>query len=593
MHMKSKTYKNFKNLLYNTKIHTKLLWVYFFMIILPLGLFMNISYHKVSNVMKQQTLIQAKQVYNDSVNIIEKNFNNCLTAINIVSRDNNVYKICSENTKNYTPVEQLIDSNKVTDNFSRVKSSTLVSDINLFINQDFIFSTENVNIFHVDTIKESYWYNAMKQTSQNTKWFSPIELSDTTQSDQSNYSVIRRIYDISNFSNSVGFIKVSIAEKKFEQLIEDSLITDNSCVLISKLNNLIQKKNLPHNIDFNQLYTKINNLTEDKWHKITLNKDTYFLVHHNVANTPYKKILLIPYSDIFNESKSLLIFMLITMLIVAIVSYTIAVFISNSSIKRLYKLTTSMKKVEDGNLTVQIDVTGNDEIANLTKNFNTMIKRTEILVEEKYRLGQELKNQELKALQAQINPHFLYNSLNLINCIAIKNHIPDIVNTVHSLAKFYKISLSKGKDIITVREEIEHVKMYVNIQNMRFQNRINFILNIDDNILDCKVIKIILQPIIENSIIHGIFEKPSKTGTVYLEVFQQNQNIVFRIKDDGVGMTPQKTEDILQDKDENSGYGIKNVYRRIKMNYGEHYGLSYHSVKGQGTQVIIIIPVIK
>lgn len=591
--MKNKTYKNFKNLLYNTKIHTKLLWVYFFMIILPLGLFMNISYHKISNVMKQQTLIQAKQVFNDSVNIIENNFKNCLTAIDIVSRDNNVYKICSENKKNYSPIEQLIDSNKVTDNFSRVKSSTLVSDINLFINQDFIFSTENVNIFHVDTIKESYWYNAMKQTSQNTIWFSPIELSDTTQSDQSNYSVIRRIYDISNLSNSVGFIKVSIAEKKFEQLIEDSLITDNSCVLISKSNNLIQKKNLPHNIDFNQLYTKINNSTEDKWHEITLNKDTYFLVHHNVANTPYKKILLIPYSDIFNESKSLLIFMLITMLIVAIVSYTIAVFISNSSIKRLYKLTTSMKKVEDGNLTVQIDVKGNDEISNLTKNFNTMIKRTEILVEEKYRLGQELKNQELKALQAQINPHFLYNSLNLVNCIAIKNHIPDIVNTVNSLAKFYKISLSKGKDIIPVREEIEHVKMYVNIQNMRFQNRINFILNIDDNILDCKVIKIILQPIIENSIIHGIFEKPTKTGTVYLEVFQQNQNLVFRIKDDGVGMTPQKMEDILQDKDENSGYGIKNVYRRIKMNYGEHYGLSYHSVMGQGTQVIIITPVIK
>lgn len=593
MHMKNKIYKNSKNLLYNTRLHTKLLWIYFFLIILPLGLFMNISYHKVSNVMKEQTLIQAKQIFNDSVNIVEKKFNNCLTAIDIVSYDNTIYKICSENNENYTAVEQLIDSNKVTDNFSRIKSSTFVSDINLFINQDFVFSTENVNIFHVDTIKDSYWYKAMNQTSQNTVWFSPIELSDTTQNDQSNYSVIRRIYDISDFSNSVGFIKVSIFENNFKQLLEDSLITDNCCVFISKSDKLIQHVGVAHNIDFNQLYTQIANLSEDTWHKITFNKNRYFLVHHNITNTPYKKILLIPYSDILNESKSLLIFMLITMFIVAIVSYTIAVFISNSSIKRLYKLTTSMKKVESGNLSVQINVTGNDEIANLTKNFNTMIKRTEILVEEKYKLGQELKNQELKALQAQINPHFLYNSLNLINCIAIKNHIPDIVNTVNSLAKFYKISLSKGKDIITIREEIEHVKMYVNIQNMRFQNRINFILNIDDKVLDCKVIKIILQPIIENSIIHGIFEKPTKTGTVYIEVFHQNQNIVFKIKDDGIGMSSKKAEDILLDIDDVSGYGIKNVQKRIKINYGEQYGLIYNSGIGQGTEVTIIIPDIK
>ncbi|MCL2879897.1 MAG: sensor histidine kinase, partial [Treponema sp.] len=193
-----------------------------------------------------------------------------------------------------------------------------------------------------------------------------------------------------------------------------------------------------------------------------------------------------------------------------------------------------------------------------------------------------------KALQAQINPHFLYNTLDLINWMALRSGIPSISGLVQSLAMFYKLSLGSGNDMAPLREEIAHVKVYLEIQAVRFDNKIQYSFSIDDAITECPVPKIILQPLVENSIIHGILEKPDKTGTILVSGQRNNNNIILSVTDDGVGMDSGITETIVTKGTDR--YGVFNIDQRIKLYYGDQYGLSYRSAPAQGTTATITLP---
>ena len=223
-----------------------------------------------------------------------------------------------------------------------------------------------------------------------------------------------------------------------------------------------------------------------------------------------------------------------------------------------------------------------------------MIKKIIELIDEQYRSGQQVKQAELKALQAQINPHFLYNTLDLIKWKSIEHEVPDIESIVYALAKFYKLSLNKGKDIVSIEDEIAHVKVYVEIQNQRFENGISLQVDVDRKLFNYSILKIILQPIVENSILHGILEKDSRCGTIKITGSLNNGIITFFVEDDGVGMSEEKVRQLFLDgySNQNNGYGVRNINDRIKLHYGSQYGISFKSILGQGTMVKITIPAV-
>lgn len=303
-------------------------------------------------------------------------------------------------------------------------------------------------------------------------------------------------------------------------------------------------------------------------------------------------ILIIKYIVEHSSSSALFV------LILTVLAYLIAYFMSRSALDRLSLLTQTMQAVENGNTDVRMEPSGDDEIAQLIGSFNQMMDEMDALMEEKVEYGRQIKNLELKALQAQINPHFLYNSLDLINCTAISHNIPEISKMVNALSKFYRLSLSKGQEIISLRDEIKHVNLYLQIQNLRFDNRIQVTWDLDPEADDCRVIKIILQPLIENAVIHGIFEKPSKSGCLNISTRCRQDDIYITIQDDGVGMdaqtltknfTPSVSGEIA---DTTGGYGVRNIHDRMKLAYGEIYGLSCTSTIGKGTTVTVHIPAI-
>lgn len=306
---------------------------------------------------------------------------------------------------------------------------------------------------------------------------------------------------------------------------------------------------------------------------------------------------ILPAKDIYHPGNMLSAEMLLIVAVVTIIAYLMAYFLSRSTLDRLSMLTKTMHEVENGNTEVRMEPAGDDEIAQLIGSFNQMMDQMDSLMDDKVEYGRQIKNLELKALQAQINPHFLYNSLDLINCTAISHNIPEISKMVNALSKFYRLSLSKGREIISVRDELKHIKLYLEIQNLRFDNRIHVTWDLDPSADNCQVIKIILQPIVENAVIHGIFEKPSKSGCLSITTRRFEDGICITISDDGVGMDEQTMRKNFTASDgiadTSGGYGVRNTNDRIKLAYGDSYGLTCSSTIGKGTTVTVHIPAIE
>jgi two-component system, sensor histidine kinase YesM len=263
-------------------------------------------------------------------------------------------------------------------------------------------------------------------------------------------------------------------------------------------------------------------------------------------------------------------------------------------IKKLHDVTTTITKNDLQALVTSDNV---DEITELGMSFNIMIGKIKELLDSKIKEQENLKKAELRALQAQINPHFLYNTLDTIIWMAESKKTADVVNIVTALSSFFRISLSKGMDWITIGEEVERIRNYLTIQKMRYRDILDFKIEVDSDVADHTILKLILQPLVENALYHGIKNK-RQGGTIRVRARRRNENeIQLEVEDDGIGFTPEKLAQLRADLDDESaeiklesGYGIGNVNKRIRLYYGRSYGVSIQSVYNTGTCVTLIIP---
>ncbi|KRE69696.1 sensor histidine kinase [Paenibacillus sp. Soil750] len=258
-------------------------------------------------------------------------------------------------------------------------------------------------------------------------------------------------------------------------------------------------------------------------------------------------------------------------------------------------LESSMKEVEKGNFDIQVDIQSSNEIGHLSNRFNRMTTEIKELMLQNVK-EQELKRKsELQVLQAQINPHFLYNTLDSIIWMAETGKSKEVILMTASLAKLFRLSISKGQEFLSIFNEIEHIKNYLTIQKMRYKSKLDFEINVDKSILSCKLIKIILQPLVENAIYHGIRNNEGK-GNIQITGIRKGDRILLQVIDNGIGMSPEEIQNIYH-KDrttaKGSGIGVQNVDQRIKLHFGDLYGLHFESEFGKGTTVNIWLPVIE
>ena len=268
-------------------------------------------------------------------------------------------------------------------------------------------------------------------------------------------------------------------------------------------------------------------------------------------------------------------------------------FIAKSITQPLQKLCDSMERVQEGDFSVSdIVVDSANEIGSLTTSFNVMTHRIQELMEQNIREQEAKSKSELKALQSQINPHFLYNTLDSIIWMAEGKKNEEVVLMTASLARLLRQSISNEDEVISIGQEIEYARGYLTIQKMRYKDKMEFRIDVEPSILNIRLIKLVLQPIIENAIYHGLKYKESK-GLLLVKGFLKDGNAVIQVIDDGVGMEPEVLEHIFEKHKVNyrsNGVGVYNVQKRLQLYYGSEYGITYESEKGKGTTATITIP---
>lgn len=290
------------------------------------------------------------------------------------------------------------------------------------------------------------------------------------------------------------------------------------------------------------------------------------------------------------EVRNFLVLILFVVLVMCVLG---TYYISNRLSSPLYRLQKSMKLVEQGKFDIRIEEGGEYVVRELSTTFNKMVLRIRELMNEIVREQDDKRKKELEILQSQINPHFLYNTLDSIIWLVEDTRIDEATLMITALSRFFRIGISSGRTIITVREEIEHARNYLAIQKIRYKNKFEYTISVDDGVLEAKTIKLILQPLIENALYHGI-EYIQHKGQIFIEAYMEGNDLIYKIQDNGVGMT-QETKNRIFDstyevKTKGSGVGVRNVNQRIRLYYGPNYGMRIESELEEGTVVFVKMP---
>lgn len=333
--------------------------------------------------------------------------------------------------------------------------------------------------------------------------------------------------------------------------------------------------------------------TKESCFRLNYRGEKYLVTRTDMKTTGWTLVSMVPYKSVMAETMAISGVMILAVAITLIVTLLLLNRILTGVVKPLKKLEKYMVQVNPDNMDQRMEILTDDEIGHLSMKFNQMMDRIRNLKEQVIEEQEDKRKYELQALQAQINPHFLYNTLDSIIWMAETND-SNIVAMTEALAKLFRISLNKGNEEISLERELEHVKNYLIIQSMRYADKFTYEISAEPGVERCRTIKLILQPIVENCIYHGI-KKKRGTGKITIRAYRREQNLIIEVSDDGCGMPEEICKKILSDEIESenisgSGIGVKNVNERIQLRFGKKYGLSYSSEEGVGTTVTYVLP---
>ena len=345
----------------------------------------------------------------------------------------------------------------------------------------------------------------------------------------------------------------------------------------------------------NRVSIELPKLQEYKAMSLVKLKDGAFYYTQRVMENGWKIIGLIPKSEVKKQSSIVTtIYIAATVIMIAIV-FTISFVFSKYYSGKIFALKKRVNDITEGNLSVineEVDSSTKDEMDELYNNFEFMVSEVKRLMKEQYRLGKDVTRAEMRALQAQINPHFLYNTLDLINWGALDYGAESVAKIARDLGQFYRLSLNHGSAVISIAEELLHVECFIRIENVHYEGAIHLETEVDEDIKNFACLNILLQPFVENAIVHGIAEHPDiKEVNIKITANKLEDDIEFHIIDDGPGVDGEEIEKLLNERPVGGfrGFGINNVNFRLKLCYGEDYGIHYDNIKPHGTDVTIRI----
>lgn len=554
------------------RLKSKLAMVYILAGFLPIVVILFVNYFQMRSIFKSQEKNTLYSFIKRSVLDLDDEFKKYAELAKLITNDENVNDILST---------IYLDDNRINEKFDQSVAPSLdtfiyfhneVSKITIYT--DRIVDYKNKYLAPIEELKKADWYDNIAD-SRNNNWIAGT--------DEKTIVLVRKMQSLEeNGINGYFYEKINY-DNVFEDLSEN--ISDNYgiCVSDSLGQNIYSYDTFTDkNKEYNLSLPEITKKYPDK------NKD-YFIVKKSIPETGWNVWLYKPEKLMGTSIRQINIITFGGTLVCLVATFMCIRFTAIFVTTRIAKLQKAVARVEKEDFSYTLNTTSQDEIGELITSFSKMERKLNYLINEVYKSRIKEKEYEMKALQAQINPHFLYNTLSLINWKAIEAGKRDISKITLALSAFYRTSLNKGNNITHISGEIENMRSYLSIQLMLHDDGFDVTEDIDDSVLRYTCPNLILQPLIENAIDHGIDVMPEdRRGVISVICKDMDTYIQFVIKDNGIGMTKEQTVKILT-KD-SKGYGVRNVNERLKLCYGEEYPMIIKSKENTGTEVIITIP---
>jgi two-component system sensor histidine kinase YesM len=416
------------------------------------------------------------------------------------------------------------------------------------------------------------------------------------------FSYSRALKDIDSDNKKIlAVLLIDIPVKYMERKIDNIDLSKDTHIIIfdNNINFIYGGESIKTVISQEQIASNISSSSKGQF-KIRLEKDTYLATYEVSTSTGWKILLLTPYSQLTKNAKNMQLLFLITGIFTLIMSSTFALIFSKLVYRTLKKLKKGFAEVKKGNFKYFIEIEHNDEITEILYDFNNAIKRISDLIMFNYEERTARTEAEYKYLQAQMKPHFIFNSLQMIISIAQMKKDKEITEITKSLAGVIKYCINIDKKVVRLKDEIENAIDYMDLSRIRYDDYITFITDIDDDISEFTIIKLVLQPLIENSIVHGVEPKGEK-GFIKLSIKIINQDIKISLLDNGIGLSNERVHEIwnninqietydFEDNNKHNNVGLKNINMRLKAVYGENAGLHIESKLNLWTKISFTIP---
>ncbi len=499
----------------------------------------------------------------------------------------------------YGPGQALEDLNFVMNMLaSNADTNGYIDSIYLYSkSQNYLVSSRR-NYKIVKNIENYDWYNRALEGNGNITWMATREVEDI------DLRVKKQLLSATlliknNLGQDIGVLCINLNSDIIKNLTAHINIGETGYILISD-----EKGNIINHKEKNLISTNLSNYSyietilrnNDGYFDSKIDSRNYMITYFTSNYTKWKFATIIPSDEFTNKIYGKLLFTLLICIICISIAVFFSLIISNNLYKPIKVLKNEMKRAAEGDFTAKIDKIGKDEFSELNTSFNAMVENIDNTIKELYKARLLKKDAELKALQAQINPHFLYNTLDSMYWMARLNKTEELSTMISSFSKFLKINLSKGRDIISIKEVVEEIEYYTTIQKLRFGDKFNVEIEVEKDLYSYSIVKFLLQPLVENAIYHGIERKRGKGVIRVIGRKTSDEHIEFFIIDDGVGMSAERLEQVLESIEKgmgNKNFALVNVSKRIQTIYGEEYKLAIKSQEGIGTEVHVVIPVVE
>ncbi len=578
----------------NIPFRNKMVMSYIFMALIPFAVFSAVSGFVFINQAQQTTMMHTSQTINqvcDSIDVYIGTIEKTANYISLELTDAPFWKIQSESDKNWEKQKRSIGV--IMENIA--SSHHEIAGMLIATKNDLYVSTGMSRISR-DSFLNEQWYRQAEQFPDEIQLISnPTGRNIVTNQNYSVddvFSLAKAVKDPAT-GKVLGVILFDIRHDIIQKSINSVTIGKKGFVFITDADNSVVYAPI------NNIVYRVNpswlNVSSKEYITAKIQGGTYQIHSEKSAYTGWSTVGVFSTDEIMSGVNTIIYILaaciMITIAIVLFSSFQLAKTIT----RPIFKLQKLMKQAERGDLSVRFNSKYDDEIGDLGLSFNHMISKIDNLIKMVYVEQQNKRLAELKSLQEQIKPHFLYNTLDTISWMAREYEARDIVRLVDALTSMFRIGLSHGKDIISVKEEMTHVSNYLYIQKIRYKDKLNYRIDISEALLGYKVPKLILQPLVENAIYHGIKEKRGG-GIITVTAATEDGLLIFKVHDDGAGIPAERLAQLNcqlsrhTELDQKQSFGLFYIQEKIQLCYGKNYGISIDSRQGEETTVTVTLP---